>query len=57
MIEVMPSQCVAAEHFPDAELTETVRLAGAENLTVWIETLRQAETSIRAPETAGSVAG
>jgi hypothetical protein len=29
-IEVVLSQGVAAEHFPDAELAEIVRLAGAE---------------------------
>jgi len=47
MIEVVLSQGVAAEHFPDAEIAEIVRLAGAENLTAWIEYLREAETSIR----------
>jgi hypothetical protein len=47
MIEVVLSQGVAAEHWPDAELAEIVRLAGAENLTAWIEHLREAETSIR----------
>jgi hypothetical protein len=47
MTEVVLSQGVAAEHFPDAELAEIVRLAGAENLTAWIEHLREAETSIR----------
>ena len=40
-------QGVAAEHWPDAELSEIVRLVGAENLTAWIEHLREAETSIR----------
>jgi hypothetical protein len=30
MIEVVLSQGVAAEHWPDAELSEIVRLAGAE---------------------------
>ncbi len=47
MIEVVLSQGVAAEHWPDAELSEIVRLAGAEKLTAWIEHLREAETSIR----------
>jgi predicted RNA-binding Zn-ribbon protein involved in translation (DUF1610 family) len=47
MIEVVLSQGVAAEHWLDAEFSEIVRLAGAENLTAWIEHLREAETSIR----------
>jgi hypothetical protein len=43
MIEVVLSQGVPAEHWPDAEFSEIVRLAGAENLTAWIEHLREAE--------------
>jgi hypothetical protein len=44
MTEVVLSQGVAAEHWPDAELAEIVRLAGAANLTAWIEHLREAKT-------------
>jgi hypothetical protein len=47
IIEVVLSQGVAAGHWLDAEFAEIVRLVGAENLTAWIEHLREAETSIR----------
>lgn len=47
MIAVVLHQGITAEHWPDAELAEIVRLAGAENLTAWIEHLRAAETSVR----------